>query len=255
MSTRARPSREQDSITFDDLSHIFNVWKREDLTNKDVRDVTAHVRRLLVYGDLFKVAAPRGIRIAFRMPDNNALVAGAESGRLIFWQSGGAITFGCEVRGWPLQEGRDPVPELASWDPERLLDAKPDQFMNQPVFFLGKTYAAPPVPGALGQYATRKDVINYVANKAGVAHFDLDRTGVNEMLGRIRTTVICRKTPDGRIGFGLDVNGFKVPDDDFAPRPDSLDPVFTELLATCRWMSESPALREVHVQLKSDLRR
>ena len=106
-----------------------------------------------------------------------------------------------------------------------------------------------------GEFASRLDVIRYVANKAGGVHFDTKRSDKEQLLNRIRN-VVTIKVGEGYVGLGIDVNKVATPSDEFVLRDkDYLDPVFVELLATCKFLSESASIQDLIERLRLSLDR
>jgi hypothetical protein len=94
-------------------------------------------------------------------------------------------------------------------------------------------------------------VIEYVANKAGGIHFDVSRHVKSKfaLLDRIRGVVLLRRTPTG-MAVEIHRDNYAKPTDIFAIKPDRIDPILAEVLATCRWMAKSESLIEVRASLE-----
>jgi hypothetical protein len=232
---------ELDVANYEDLCHLAELGTKADRSNANLRHTSHIVRRLLLQGDLNRSTGPRNIKLLLTSPDNKALVRAAQNKRVRFWQSGGADVFGVWFRAPMIMNASEPV-DLGNWNAEALIELKLDSFLSQPVFYLD------------GLFATRKDVINYVANKAAGAHFDSNREDVYEMLGKCRSAIHFRLI-DGNPAFDVDIFKFQPLDDTYLPPPDSIDPVFFEFYAACHYISHSSVIKELMESLRKELGR
>lgn len=112
-----------------------------------------------------------------------------------------------------------------------------------------------PLGKAEGTFITRRDIINYVANKAGGPHFDNKRLEANACLDRIRSAVTFTLPTPEDLHFDFNPRAFITPTDNFVPSLNSIDSVFIELAATCRFLSISPVIKSLKEQLRADLDR
>jgi hypothetical protein len=237
-------NRELDVANLEDICHLSSLWEKEALSNADIRNSSHITRRLLVYGDLVKSAASRRMRMTFVAADNSPFIKSARNGLIDFWQSGGTTVLGVWMRGAALQRTPMSATEryFAGWNPEMTVELRLDSFMRQEVF------------GYMGRSATRQDVITYMANKAGGPHFDSVREDAHETLDRIRSGVTIKLEND-MPSFAINPESFVPPGNDFVPAPNSIDPVFIELAATCRYLAMSPAVKALAETLRSELGR
>jgi hypothetical protein len=232
---------ELDVANYEDLCHLAELGQKADRSNADLRRASHILRRLLLQGDLTRSTNPRNIKLTLSAPDNKALVRAAENKHVMFWQSGGADVFEVYFRAPMLTSGPNAA-DLGEWRSEEIIELKLDSFLSQPVFYLE------------GVFATRKDVINYIANKAAGVHFDQNRKDAYEMLGRCRSG-ICFKLVDGVPKFSIDLEKFKPIDDTYLPPADSIDPVFFEFYAACQYLSQSPVIKDLLTLLQKELGR
>lgn len=237
-------NRELDSANWEDLGRLAQLWQRDDLSNADIRNSSHIVRRLLIHGDIIKSAAPRSMRLVFVAPDNQPMIRATRNRHVDFWQSGGTTVFGVWIRASMLHRTPQSVtdPYFHGWNPDQTIELRLDSFLRQAVF------------GYMGETATRHDVITYVANKAGGPHFDEKREKAHSILDRIRSAVNI-SLENGVPSFGIDPDRFTPVGADFLPKPNSIDPVFLELAATCRYISASPSIGELTEVLRVDLGR
>lgn len=265
---------ELDQVICEDLAHLEQLWKSESLSNKDIRLSSQIVRRLLLDGDLGKVAASRGVKLSFVAPDNKPLMRCAENGYIAFFQSAGTEVFGFSFRAITTCLTARPHPDMQSayegWTPEGTLELRLDSFLRQPVFYFPATFDKKGAMTAIQKHPTwpqlrpreivgtqisRRDVISYVANKAGGPHFDVDRPEVNACLDRIRCGVKYSLADNGVLELGFNPRAFGLPPDDLVSSPRSIDSVFLELAATCRYISLSPVVQNLRQQIEAELDR
>lgn len=234
------PNKERDQTVYEDLFHISELWQKSDVTNPEIRQISVSLRRLLVDRDLQKIAAVRRLRLVIKAPDNKPLLKAADRHELYFFQSGGVPAMGVWLRALTLSSSNK-TPPLPDFHPDRMIDLTLDGFLKQPVFFLE------------GKRATRGDVIKYVANKAGGVHFDEDRRGTYELLDAIRSAVTM-KAEGNAAEIRIDLSKLKAPPpDEFLVHKNAIDAVFVEVLATCRFLSESDTVRVLRQRLEADL--
>jgi hypothetical protein len=124
--------------------------------------------------------------------------------------------------------------------PDAVVERKLDSFLDQPVFFFDKVFV------------TRRSVVLYVANKPAGTHFDTDRKSEFAILDRVRSAVSMRVT-DGAAGFGFNLEALVTENVNFVPTAEGIDPVFIELAAAVRYLTESPSVLALNAQIKSDL--
>jgi hypothetical protein len=145
------------------------------------------------------------------------------------------------MTGVIVSPGHLPV-EIPDYDPDSFTLLKPDAFLKQKVFFYN------------GIFATREDVIKYVANKMGGSHFDKNRDNVNASLDAIRTMVGLHLLVDGTLCVSMDIK--HPPDlnllDTLTTETNKIDPILFELLATCRFLYESESVQQLCNIIRQD---
>ena len=231
--------KERALVDYEDLQHIAELCRKPSVSQQEIRRVSASVRRLLVFKEINKSASAFGLRLRFRAPNTRPLVQACAQRGAKYFQATPISFRGMEMAFLHLAEGTR-IPELAAFDPGHRVDWKLDAFLKQPVFFFE------------GQMAGRGDVIEYIANKAGGAHFDPRRLGAYQLLDHLRGVLSISMEGNGPL-VTLHIDRVERPSKDFSPRKESIDPVFVELLATCRFISESPTVIDLQERLKADL--
>lgn len=146
-------------VVLDDLRYLKTTWNQEEINDDFLRRDSTILRRLLVNGDLQRYRRAIGLRGEIRVmaPDLNYQLSGANRKDIIIASAGGTRHRGASSVG--LLTMRVPLPppvpgahEDREWRMSSYLDA--------------------PCIVANGVSIRRRDVINYVANKLGGAHYD-----------------------------------------------------------------------------------
>jgi hypothetical protein len=144
------------------------------------------------------------------------------------------------MRALTLEAGQGCSPASKDFDPGRTVPLTVDGFLKQVVFsFRAET-------------ASRRDVIEYVANKAGGAHFDPRRRGAENLLGRIRGALTASVEGDV-CQISTNIDRVVMPSDDFVFSPGALDCVLLELKAACRFLTQSDSIRLLKESVRTDL--
>lgn len=146
----------------DDLAYLREKLKDTNPSPGDIRRLSAIVRRLLIDGDLQDVAGPRIGRVGLTAPDSLALIRSAEAKPFQLLIVGlhsmfGSAYWAVAIEG-ALPVGAKPRTEIPGWEPNRLTTLSVDSFLAQRVIQFG------------GEWATRGDVIKYIANFAHGVH-------------------------------------------------------------------------------------
>lgn len=222
---------ELDVTVYEDIVHLSSLWSNDKINNSDIRNSSHILRRLLIYNDLQKCANPRRHELIIESPDNKTLIGAARNNALDFFQSGGTVVLGVWFRASTVAKGNGQklAQLLNDFNPEEKISLNISSFLKQPVFYFRE------------HLINRADVIKYVSNKAGGPHFDLNRANSDKILDYIRSAVSMRMENDIP-AFGFDINALSNPSDDFEITRGSIDPVFIEMAAACRYLTESPSV-------------
>ncbi len=232
-------NKERALVDYEDLQHIAELCRKPSVSQQEIRRVSTSVRRLLVFKDINKSASPFGLRLRFRAPNTRPLAQACAQGGAQYFQAATISFRGVELAALYVAKGTR-IPEMATFDPDHRVDWKLAAFLKQPVFLFE------------GQMANRGDVIEYIANKAGGTHFDLRRPGAYQLLDHIRGVLSIGMRGNAPL-VALHIDRVEKPSKDFSPRKESIDPVFIELLATCRFIAESPTVINLQEQIKAEL--
>ena len=225
---------ELDITVYEDIKHLSVLWQRDDLSNADIRNSSHILRRLLIYNDLQKSANSRHIKLTIEAPNNKSLITATRNNVLEFFQSAGTTVFGVWLRASTVSKGS--AEKLNSifkdFNPDDKIELNLSSFLKQPVFSFK------------GDLIARADVIKYVANKAGGPHFDANRADKDKILDHIRSAILM-KMENGTPTFGFDISKFSEPQNSFSIVNGSIDPVFVEMAAACRYLTESTSIQHL----------
>lgn len=234
------PDRELDITILEDLDHLAELWNTSETKNSAIRNSVHILRRLLIYSDLQKSANSRKFKIIIDAPDVKPFLKATRYGLIEFFQCGGGNVLGVHIAGTVVHSKRSNRLEriMREHNPDQRVQLNLTSFLRQQVFSFK------------GEFVTRSDIIKYVANKAGSAHFDRkDRDGTIE---RIRSAVDIRRTGSGTPSFAFNINAFGTKPLDFTPDPRAIDPVFIEIAATAMFLVESQSVKEYCELLKRE---
>ncbi|MER9032422.1 hypothetical protein [Mesorhizobium sp. M0674] len=226
----------------EDIEHIKRVVSTKKTSRTEVRYLSTTLRRLLVDRELAEIAAPRMGRILLSVPDNKPFYAIEKDAPFRFFASGGAPLFGARMR--PLM-ARETSPAMREREMMllNLTDAttqvRLDGFLAQKVICLN------------GAWASRQEVIKFVANLSSGAHTGLPKQPVEVVLAKTRNAVSV--TSDGgniTLTAAGSVPIFENLSSDFAYAPESMDVVLHEVLSAGYYLTESPDVNELIKQIQ-----
>jgi hypothetical protein len=239
----------------EDIPYIRGVVARQDTSRTEIRHLSVVLRRLLIDGDLARVAAPRIGRIKLHSLDNS-MHTGEKvyKGRLRLFFCGDVNVFGQYIGTFDLHEvPQNQAPaELTVETVNKLL--YPDGGEQLKDILLGmEQFLSQKVICFMGHWIQRRAVIKYMANLASGAHSDLPVHDEQFMLARVRNVVQVSKGPSGpHIHLVWETAS---PSDAalFRPAPpESVDPVLIELLATANSLTLSPDVGRLEEALQKE---
>jgi hypothetical protein len=158
----------------DDLQHIREVVNREEPTSGDIRRLSNQLRRILVEGDLRKVAAPRLGRIELLGPDLTGIYRADRKRPFSIFSAGKARLCGSNWANFFSDDG--PYREY-EFNSDLLIPLRLDTFVSQRVI------------GYKGTWVSRGDVIKYVANVAHGVHTGTPREAEYKIINTVRNSV------------------------------------------------------------------
>lgn len=234
------PDKELDITIYEDLAHLAKLWDTSDTKNADIRNSVHILRRLLIYGDLQKSANSRKFELVIDAPDLKPYIKASRYGLVEFYQAGGANVLGVYVSGSMVSKGQSHRLGriMKEHHPDKVVQLNIQSFLRQQCFSFK------------GEFVTREDVIKYVANKAGNAHFD--RKGRDVVIDRIRGACQICLTEDGMPSLGFNIDAIENDNFSFNPSPKNIDPIFIEVAATAKYLTESKRIQEYCGIVKSE---
>jgi hypothetical protein len=247
-------TREAASALQEDTAHMAEILEHNAIPRGEIRRISSIMRRLLIDkgGDVGRVAAPRVGRVNFHAPDNSYAYANEKYLRGCFFGSGcgasedfkfyGGHARAITVKVTVAQTGAvDPsgVPSLP--DPHKLIPLKHDGFLSQRVIYF------------LDKWATRRDVITYVANIASGVHSGAAKESIEKMLAQARNCVSFNVGPGGSLNTAIHVPNTMSPTGGFNYSSNGTDFVLFELICAAHLFVTSPDVRRLCSKIKEEL--
>lgn len=236
---RLKETWEAAAAVMEDLAYFRSLLDTEEPEKADLRRSSGVLRRLLIDGDLNKVAAPRIGRIHLQAPDNKPVYVSSRKEPLPFFMSGGASIFGVWLRCATSERSGHARP-LPEFDPDRLIDLRLDSFCKQHILCFE------------GNWISRADVIKYVAHVSSGVHSGKPQSDIEKLIDRLRHTVKLSLNGDTtRIWFNQDVfDKIELP---IQYDPKAIDSVLFELLATMHFLVNSPDTVRLDAEIEREL--
>ncbi|MGJ0425680.1 hypothetical protein [Methylocystis sp.] len=230
----------------DDLSHFRTVCSRANPSRTEIRLVSVALRRLLVDRHILNISSPRIGKTLFRAPDFSSYYKAINHRKIAFFAGARAQVFGLDIASLTLYPGSHESIE-GRGDPEATVDLRLDNLLTQKVFYVHnfdeiKKDGDIKPEATSGTWASRKDVIEYVAHFGHAAHSGVPTSVTDKFLSDISNTVRYDRSPDGTILVSVN---FAVKGSEWAWKPfphsaSSVDPTLFELLGTASLVASSP---------------
>jgi hypothetical protein len=199
---------------------------------------------LLVECDLRAISAPRLGRVTLIGPDNSSAYRAEKKYPLLFFATGGGkvlgggynhlVAFDVKVNRW------HPV-VLPAIEFGKSIEMRLDTFVDQRVL----CYRS--------RWASRAEVIKYVANVASGVHSGVPANPQDELLAMIRNSLSLKKKEDGSLHLDMFPGGVDTDQLEFKRAPDSFDPVLIELLAAATFLAQSHFVAELEKVIRHEL--
>jgi hypothetical protein len=169
------------AVVRDDLSYLVNDWPGGEIRDDEIRRSSAVLRRLFNYRDLVKVWVTVVGKQDFLVPSSFIHVADINRLREVnFATSSPAQNVGMKIFAAmefnKIQEGPAPVSIKEEVAPLK-------RYLNQPACVIS------------GVLITREELVQFVANKLGGAHFDDGRDKPNERVIQVMTQYVIGNRP------------------------------------------------------------
>ena len=156
------------SLVSEDLDYLTNDWS-QDIDDPSLRRSSPVLRSLLIEGQLMKVVNMLNEEISIMAPLISKHDEALDDPSIVFYQSGGANHNGMEIQSMMLANKAMTAEEIKeNYESQKELIGKNyllklSKFMKQVSFMIN------------GTKINREEVIKYVANKRGGAHYDGSR--------------------------------------------------------------------------------
>jgi len=167
-STTDSVDRDLLQIVASDIRMLDREWNKQDIDDDNVRRASTSLRMLLVEQRLIQAARSLDFEIRIMAPATDELLIGADLSSMKFFQAGGAKHREMNVMGVQLHD-RALSPREIKERYERQKHVATNQPMNVSKFLGQVSFVLE------GTRISRDEVIKYVANKIGGAHFDRSR--------------------------------------------------------------------------------
>lgn len=153
------------TIVSEDLDYLTEEWS-QDIDDPSLRRASPVLRSLLIEGQLIKVAQMLNETINIMAPEISKNEDHLNDKSIVFYQSGGANYKGMQVHfAKKLHRAKSPEEIKESYEKQRDMigqsyPVKLTKFMKQVSFVIN------------GVKINREEVVKYIANKRGGAHYD-----------------------------------------------------------------------------------
>lgn len=237
---RLRATRDAAVAFAEDRDFIRQLLAQTDPVPADIRRSSAIARRLLIDGDLGRISPPRIGKLLLRTFDNR-VVYKINSEDIGLFVSGGISAFGVSSRMFALMTN-DATRRMNVASPDAVAHVDLTSFIKQRVICCA------------GIWATRADVIRYVANVLSGVHSGQAKSAQDVALGRSRNVLRYSLAADMPT---MDVNMQGIRDPAFERPYDgkALDPPLIEIMATLTCLRDSPALDALEAAIRSEVSR
>lgn len=241
-------SQEAAAAFIEDIPHVREIVTKESPSRAEIRRLSGILRRLLVERDIAAVSDPRLGKVKLIGPDNASAYKAEKKRPFLFYLTGGGKVLGWSGSIYALEAQRQffpfsntvVMPEIAHGT---TMEMRLDTFLNQRVICYR------------GEWASRNDVITYVANVASGVHSGTPKPShpKHELLARARCAAYLKKQPDGTLHLELFPRGIDFDESSFKYSPEAFDLVFVELVSAAAFLVQSPFVAELEKLVRSEL--
>ncbi len=153
-------------LVAEDIEYITKEWNQV-IADDSLRRSSNVLRNLIVYGKLLKAAKMMNIEIKILLHDSNRKDSLDSVGNTTFYQAGGA-----KYKGLKISKFQELNKETSNEEAKKMYKLSKKQ-KNRPIKL--SEYLKQPSFIIHGQIIYPEDVIKYVCNKLGGAHYDTSR--------------------------------------------------------------------------------
>ena len=222
----------------DDLKHMREVIAKEQFTAGDLRRISNQLRRILVNGDLRKVAAPRVAKILIEAPQLKAFHHFNEKHPIDLF-SGGKLVFRHMEMGNFLLSNKSAF-GLGGESPDETVSLNVEQFIAQRVICFK------------GRWATRTDIIKYVGIAAhGIHSEDAGKDPQFQFLETVKQFARIDFS-NGMPHIAANIDALKDPPLPWKPKKDQIDLSLMQLMSTAQYLVTSAEVIEMERVIDSE---
>jgi hypothetical protein len=238
-------TRDAAAAFVEDMDFLREAVVRKDTSRREIRHLSAILRRLIVERDISKIAAPRLGKITITAPDNRRDYRKSEQHPCLLFISAGATIHGVGINRIAVFNVRERHDELFRMTPDEKVERTTaqlnlDQFAQQKVLCYR------------GQWITRQKVIKYLANIASGVHSGAPEEEDDEVLSKMRSSSSLSVRGDN-VSVSLFEHGLDTDSLTISHAPNSVDLVLVETLAAANWLTVSPMLANLEAIIRSEL--
>lgn len=226
---RLAETREGALVMLDDLRYLRSVLAKTDPTPGDVRRLVPQLRRILIEGDLQKIAAPRIGRAKLLAPDVQPYLASNLVHPFRFVSVGEVYLFGFHLVSLSIRTGKN-----ESFGQRQNLSLSVDKFLSQEVICVQ------------GEWSKRADIIKYMAYLGGAVHSGKSKNDptLDDRIRNIRAFTSASFEDGGlNMKFGGRVMGLRENAMDFSRS--SIDFALIQVFSTAHYLVNSPDVQKL----------
>ena len=237
-------TKESAAAFIEDVAHVRNVLKPENINRGEIRRLSSVLRRFLVDygGDISSLAPARIGCLKLHCPDNNPIYATARKTPFQFFGSGCGEdfkVFGDYMRALGVRDGMHPR-HYANFEPNKLVYLSHDGFLSNNVLCLQ------------GKWISRRSVIRYVANVASGVHSQAPKDDTDKIISNIRNCVTYSQN-DGKLHTLVNLEAIKTPSNDFSYSAYAINPVLFELICAAHYFVTSPDVVRLEKHIHNEI--
>ena len=235
-------------VLCDDLAHIRNIVSDTNVSASEIRRISALLRRMLIEGEIFKIAGPRIGKISIMSPDFDDIDLITPNANLHYLLIDNFYIFGSEFSIIYMITNKNDDAQIQTGIQEglhELSSKKLSHFLKQKIAYYN------------GNWLNRSDFIKYVANIGHAVH-SLNATDEKlQLIGSMRNRLkILRefdeKTNDPITTFESIIGDYNAVLSDIHFNPNQIDIALLCLLSTCNCLVNSPDIKRLEQSILTD---
>jgi hypothetical protein len=249
-----KSTRDAAGAFVEDMEYLREVAKREDTSRREIRHISATLRKLIVERDIEIIATPRVGRIFLTAPDNRPYHRVSEKLPFLFFMSGGANVFGGRIDRMTAFDTQVPKGMGNDKVVQALVDRLPkgDDAIATVQLNLDN-FAQQRVICYRGRWIARQRIIKYLANISSGVHSGAPKDDDDKALAQIRSSSAISIGKDGGLHLDLFKNGIDSDEMTITHTPDAVDLVLVEVLAAATYLTISPMAIELEATVREEL--